>query len=395
VRPRLGVALLRLASPRTALWLGCLTALLIIAAVPLAIASHDVSQGIVVVPFGVVGYVVARRQPRNPIGWILLALTLAFLLSADGGSYAVLYYHRGDHGLPFPRVGVFLGAWWVWLLLLLPLPVGLFPDGRLSRRWRWVFRVYYAGCAIGIAASTWQDASGIVATHIRVDANGGLVSRGGSGGSVGNVVGTLFYVAFCAACVGRQVVSYRHSTGEYRQQLKWLMTGGAISIFGLLLGFTINNSNAPVLHVVGFVSFVSVVALPVGIGVGILKYRLYEVDRLISRTISYAILTGLLVSVFVGIVFVTTNVLPFSSPVGVAASTLAAAALFNPLRLRVQRLVDRRFNRARYDAEAIVAAFTLRLRDAVDLDTVRFELLDAVARAVEPAYASVWIRPPR
>ena len=129
-------------------------------------------------------------------------------------------------------------------------------------------------------------------------------------------------------------------------------------------------------------------------GVGILKYRLYEIDRLISRTISYAILTGLLAGVFLGIVGLTTHVLPFSSPVGVAASTLAAAALFNPLRLRVQRLVDRRFNRARYDADAIVAAFTLRLRDAVDLDTVRHELLAAVDGAVKPAHASVWIRPP-
>ena len=129
-------------------------------------------------------------------------------------------------------------------------------------------------------------------------------------------------------------------------------------------------------------------------GVGILKYRLYEIDRLISRTISYAILTGLLVAVFLGIVGLTTRVLAFSSPVGVAASTLAAAALFNPLRLRVQRLVDRRFNRARYDADAIVAAFTLRLRDAVDLDTVRHELLAAVDGAVNPAHASVWIRPP-
>jgi hypothetical protein len=105
------------------------------------------------------------------------------------------------------------------------------------------------------------------------------------------------------------------------------------------------------------------------------------------------ILTGLLVGVFVGIVVLATEVLPFSSPVAVAASTLAVAALFNPLRLRVQRLVDRRFNRARYDAEAIVAAFTLRLRDAVDLDTVRSELLLAVDRAVEPAHASVWLRP--
>ena len=134
-------------------------------------------------------------------------------------------------------------------------------------------------------------------------------------------------------------------------------------------------------------------ALPVGIGIGILKYRLYDIDRLISRTLSYATVTALLAGVFVGIVVLTTDVLPFSSPVGVAASTLAAAALFNPLRKRVQHLVDRRFNRARYDAEAIVAAFTLRLRDAVDLDTVRHELLHAVDRAFEPTHASVWIRP--
>ena len=157
---------------------------------------------------------------------------------------------------------------------------------------------------------------------------------------------------------------------------------------------TINNSTVPVLRAVGLVSFISVVALPVGIGVGILKYRLYDIDRLISRTLSYLIITGLLAGVFVGIVALATDVLPFSSPVGVAASTLAAAALFNPLRLRVQRLVDRRFNRARYDAEAIVAAFTLRLRDAVDLDTVRGELLAAVHGAVQPVHATVWIRPP-
>ena len=116
------------------------------------------------------------------------------------------------------------------------------------------------------------------------------------------------------------------------------------------------------------------VALPVSMGVAILKFRMYEIDRLISRTLSYAIVTGLLAGVFIAVVTLTTGVLPFSSPVGVAASTLAAAALFNPLRRRVQRLVDRRFNRARYDAEATVAAFTTRLRDAVDLETVRNEL---------------------
>jgi hypothetical protein len=127
-------------------------------------------------------------------------------------------------------------------------------------------------------------------------------------------------------------------------------------------------------------------------GVGILKYRLYEIDRLISRTLSYALLTALLVGTFIGLVALTTDTLDLSGRVGVAASTLVAAALFNPLRLRIQRLVDRRFNRAHYDAEATVAAFTARLRDAVEIDAVRADLLDAVNRAVQPTQASVWIR---
>ena len=384
-QPRVVAGLLRLASPRTALVLGVLTALLIVAAVPLAVASHQLSQGFIVIPFGAVGYVVARRQPRNPIGWILLGLTLAFVVSGDGGSYAVLYYRSGHHGLPFPRVGAFLAAFWIWLLLLLPLAIVLFPDGRVSPRWRRLLQVYFGLCAIFVAGSIWQDVNGIVARHIQVDSNGELVSGNGSGFSALDLVVALFYVAFCLASVGKQLISYRRSTGDYRQQLKWLLSGGAIAIAGLLLTLTASGS--------GSFAFFGIVALPLGMGVGILRYRLYEIDRLISRTLSYLIITGLLAGVFIGIVVLTTDVLPFSSPVGVAASTLAAAALFNPLRLRVQRLVDRRFNRARYDAEAIVAAFTMRLRDAVDLETVRSELLQAVDRAVEPAHASVWIRP--
>ncbi len=125
---------------------------------------------------------------------------------------------------------------------------------------------------------------------------------------------------------------------------------------------------------------------------GILRYRLYDIDRLISRTLSYAVLTGLLVGVFAGLVLLTTRVLPFSSPVGVAASTLAALALFNPLRGRIQHAVDRRFNRAHYDAEATVAAFSARLRGAVDVDTVLGELAAAAAHSLEPAHVTVWTR---
>ena len=154
---------------------------------------------------------------------------------------------------------------------------------------------------------------------------------------------------------------------------------------GLIVGHAVGHARVHVRFVV---------ALPLGIGFGILKYRLYDIDRLISRTISYALLTGLLVGVFAGLVLLTTRVLPFSSPVGVAASTLAAAALFTPLRTRLQRLVDRRFNRAHYDAEATVAAFGTRLRDAVDPETVINELAAAARGSLQPAHVSVWRRDP-
>jgi len=132
-------------------------------------------------------------------------------------------------------------------------------------------------------------------------------------------------------------------------------------------------------------------ALPAGMGMAILKYRLYEIDRIISRTLAYAIVTGLLVGVYAGLVLLATRVLSVNSPVAVAAATLAAAALFTPVRRRVQRVVDRRFNRVRYDGDRMVEAFAARLKDAVDLETVRADLASAVSQAVEPAHVSVWI----
>ena len=131
--------------------------------------------------------------------------------------------------------------------------------------------------------------------------------------------------------------------------------------------------------------------IPLACAVAVLKYRLYEIDRLISRTVAYAIVTGLLVGVYAGLVLLTTQVFRFHTPVAVAASTLAAAALFNPVRRRVQQMVDRRFNRARYDADQAIAAFAARLKDAVDLDSVRDDLAGVVHQALEPAHVSVWI----
>jgi len=311
----------------------------------------------------------------------------------------VLHYRLGHTGLPFGPLAVFLAPTWIPLIVLLPLPIALFPDGRMpSARWRatvWA----YGGLAVlwlGVLA-VWQ-ADGILLRPIQVDSSGQTLILNQPTGvwktlNMATSVLLIPYLVLSLAWVVRQIRAYRRAAGETRQQLKWLMGGGAVCIAGFITDIALSGQKAQLLSVISYAGVTAFAALPISIGVGILRYRLYEIDRLISRTLSYLIVTGLLVSMFLGLVVVITRVLPFSSPVAVAASTLAAAALFNPLRRRVQRLVDRRFNRARYDVEATVTAFRLRLREAVDLDTVQRELLRTVDRAVEPAHVSLWITP--
>ena len=401
VRREIAAARVRPAAQRIAFALGVAIVLSLLAAVALQVLDGRGGGGgifvsVVLLPWAIVGGVIAWRQPSNPIGPILLLLPLASVLSDDAGAYAVLRYRLGHHGLPLGLVAVFLATpgVWMWLVVLLPLPIALFPDGRLSAGWRHALRAYVVFCAIFVALQELADTSGIT-RHISVNSQGSLTNTGNPGGTTASVLIVACYLGFCLAWVLRLVLSYRRSTGDYRQQLKWLSGGGALGITGLALVTALSATSSTLLHVVGGVGLVvGLIALPLSFGVGILKYRLYEVDRLISRTLSYLIITGLLAGAFVGIVVFATRVLPFSSPVGVAASTLVTAALFNPLRLRVQRLVDRRFNRGRYDAEAIVAAFAMRLREAVDLETVHGEMLGAVAGAMHPSHASLWIKPP-
>ena len=380
-----------LASPTTALAVGVLTLLLAVASVAFAVVETDFSLSYAVstaVPlsFTCVGVVVARRQPRNAIGWLLLAPALASVGGTAAGSYVLLQYQAGYRGLPLVRPAMFLAPGWAWFLLLLPWPILLFPDGRLSSAaTRRIAGVGLVACAAILAVILRASAPALYARNPPVNNNNGQVLYSSPGGLAAALDTALFvlFVGFCVAVVIRQVLAYRRSTGVYRQQLKWLMSGGAIAIIGELITVTTNT----------WYPLPAVIALPVSIGIGVLRYRLYEIDRLISRTLSYAILTALLVVTFTGLIALTTNTFALSGQVGVAASTLAAAALFNPLRKRVQRLVDRRFNRLHYDAEAIVAAFSAKLRDAVEIDAIRADLLDAVNRAVQPSHASVWIRP--
>jgi hypothetical protein len=369
------------------MWAVALSGLMVVSAaatVPLSLLSRQYVNGVVPlvigVPCGVVGVLVARRQPGNPIGWLLLVIPACLFLATDGADYALLAYHLGYH-LPLGPLALVLDELWAPSLLLLFVVILLFPDGRLpAPSWRWALRAYGALYAALLAALAVATADAIIGRPIRVDSSGGLVGVDQAAGWYKQVQDpiTILLVVLSLSFVAHQVLSWRRSSGERRQQLKWLASGGALTVVCAVL-LTVNG-----------LAWFGFAALPVSIGVGILKYRLYEIDRLISRTLAYAIVTGLLVGVYAGLVLLATRVLTVHTPVAVAASTLAAAALFSPLRRRVQQAVDRRFNRARYDADKTVAAFAARLTGAVDLDTVRGDLLGVVQRSLEPAHVSVW-----
>jgi hypothetical protein len=372
-----------------------LVVLLAAAVIPLAVLARqnvlvNAAQLAIGVPMCAVGFIVARRQPGNPIGWLLLVIPVGVLLALDAGLYAWLVYRMG-YRLPFGPAAVLLEVSYFPVVTIgLPLVFLLFPDGVLpSRRWRWVLWSYLTA-ATGLFLVTYAAMVTIIITQgVHIDASGGLAGFDHPSGSTAWVarVNALFLplLAFWLAFAARLVLSWRQASGERRQQLKWLMAG----VMAAVAGFVISNL-VPVLDPAATAVGVGAV-LPVCLGVAILKYRLYDIDRIISRTLAYAIVTGLLIGLYAGLVLLATRVLGFHTPVAVAAATLAAAALFNPLRRRVQLRVDRRFNRARYDAEQTAAAFAARLKDAVDLDSVRDDLARTVHQALEPAHVSVWI----
>jgi hypothetical protein len=393
-----------LARPATAASVGALVLALAVLSLPLAHATAGQSVAgaagdlVVVAPFALVGTIVAYRQSHNAVGWILLGFALFFVLDSDASIYTVLDYRQHHGRLFFGPLAVLVQPSWAPAIVCMVLALLLFPDARLPLgRWRWILWPFLGISGLWVLGA-FGIAAGAIATHtVHIASSGNLTSleHPTGGGAWWGVVEDVFFPAIVVtgfASVARQVVSYRGSTGERRLQLKWLLTGAAVFLvcgMALVVG---SGPPSPVLQIVGNIGSVGLGVLPMCIGIAILKYRLFEIDRLISRTLSYAIVTGLLIGVYVGLIALTTRALPLSSPVGVAASTLAAAALFTPLRRYTQRIVDRRFNRAHYDAEATVAAFSSGLRDAVDLDRVQRDLVEVVRLSMQPSHVSVWLR---
>jgi len=350
-----------------------------------------------VVPATAVGTLLAARRPRNLIGWLLLAIILMEVSPAS--QYLILDY-RMDHGsLPLGWVAVVLLECWPMFLVSVTLLLWLFPDGTLpAGRWHRIAWVAAVGwLLVGLATSS-RGVLVAAGGDVRITAGGGLANPSPGVMRVLSAVVIAGTLASWSVWLAVQIPTYRHASGVHRQQLKWLYSGAVIFVFAYF-GVFIATLAVEIIpgwdnqSVTNALAILGSAALPACLAVAVLKYRLYELNRVISRVVSYALITALLAGVFASLVLLATRVLPFRTPVAVAIATLVIAALFNPLRRRVQRAVDRRFNRSRYDAEAIVAAFTARLRHTVDLDTLRHDLVGVTHEAFQPAHVSMWLAP--
>jgi hypothetical protein len=338
--------------------------------------------------YATVGLVLTLRRPTNPIGWLYAAAGLIWSLSLPGDAWLgqLVSEHRP---LPLAAQAAAVYGEFNWApatVLGVTLPALLVPDGRLrSRRWRPVAAAAVAAAVLALVGAGLTPAR---LDDTKIVNPFGLTGPAGDVASMLGGVGALLWLATLVASLLCLVLRFRSSVGVERQQLRWVAAGAAAAVAGLTGGAV-----APQDTLLASVLFASVLWVPVAVGVAVLRYRLWDLDRLVSRTVTYAVVTALLVVPYLLIVPVAGRLAQGSGSLAVAAATLAVVAAFSPLRRRVQGLVDRRFNRRRYDAARTVEGFAARLRDQVDLDALHGELLAVVDQTMQPTRASLWLRP--
>ncbi|MGY1699362.1 hypothetical protein [Geodermatophilus sp. SYSU D00766] len=328
----------------------------------------------------VVGALIATRLPENPLGWLWCAFGLTDAVLVLVGELRSL----APAAVP---LAVVERSSFLTLLVLLPLVVVLFPTGRLpSPAWRWLFRGVGLSLAVAVVGS-------LFATIPEDPAAAGLLSPGGEAGRrwyTVFVAGLSGLFLGCVLAMASLVVRLRRAGPVERRQLAWFAYAGLVNAAALLAALT------GVVGEAGWLLFeVTFTLFPVAVGVAVLRYRLYEIDRIVSRTVSYAVLTaGLLLLYVVAVTALRPLLAPLAgtSELAVAVSTLTVAAAFRPARRRVQVAVDRRFDRTRYDGARAVDAYARRLRTEVDLRQVTEGLRDTVVTTVHPASVGVWLR---
>jgi hypothetical protein len=398
-------------SKRTALWLAWVTWVLfvLIAIVTLLLQIrddhsawlNDLFDALVLLAFATVGSLIASRRPHNPIGWLFSISTLLWVLGSLLQEYTTYALITVPGSLPAGALLGIIGHWiggigWFLMLTFLLL---LFPNGHLpSPRWRflaWLIAALLAIYSITFLLSPYPYANSAVDLRLAAVRNPMGISLANDLFDQLANVSTLPLFPAILTCIVAVFLRFRRARGIERQQLKWFTYGLAISIFMLILilivVFTIPSGGPSALF------FVSVVSIPISAGIAMLRYRLYDIDVLINRTLVYGLLTVTLLAVYLALVFggqyLLASFFGANSAVVLVVSTLIVAALFQPLHRRVQQQVDRRFYRSKYDAAQVVARFSETLRQEVNLNQLCEQLLAVVQQTVQPTHLSLWIRP--
>jgi hypothetical protein len=379
-----------------ALWLAtmgsCVAGLVVALLVARPLTAQVIGDGALyaVVPLGyaTVGLILTLRRPANPIGWLYAASALTWSLIIPLGPW-VDQLVRDQRPLPFVAKLDAMAEVTIWapaIALGVTLPFLLLPNGRLrSRRWRVVAAAAVAGpvmFVVGALLIPGQSSD----TPVPFDNPFGQPGLVGSVAKATVAAGVALHAVSLLAALVCVVLRFRSSRGVERQQLRWVAAGAAIAVLGVTV---------PLGDLRGtWVDPLVILCVPVTVAVAVLRYRLWDLDRLVSRTVTYTLVTALLVIPYLLVVPTASKLVEGSGSLGVAAATLTVAALFQPLRRRVQELVDRRFNRRRYDATRTVQGFATRLRDQVDLDALSAELLAVVDQTMQPTRTSLWLRAP-
>ena len=355
----------------------------------------DVTFAIVGISSTVVGAAVASRRPANPVGWLFLAGALSVAIRVLAGEYAIYGISTNPGALPLPYAAAWLSNTMVWIgpaisFILIPL---YFPDGRpVSRRWAFVGWVSLASLLLFTLLYAFAPVEAIQRSGIRnplgVEALRPFVKTF-------ETVVLAWYIALIVAAAGSLVVRFLRSVGEERQQLKWFTYAAAMLPVWFLINHPIQVAFPDLFAVL---DSLFIAAVPIAAGIAILRYRLYDIDLIINRTLVYGLLSLLLGLIYFGAIVLSQAALRTlaggESSLAVVASTLAIAALFNPLRQRVQDFIDRRFYRKKYDAAKTLEAFSTRLREETDLDRLGGELVSVVHETMRPEHASLWLKPP-
>jgi len=334
-----------------------------------------------ILSFTVVGVIIAFHRPGNPIAWICLAFSgvWSIWIFLDG----LLAYESANPG-SFSQpdlIAALAYPLWVPGVGLIGFLLLLFPDGRLpSPRWRPV--AWLLAGDIALLTLTGFFLPGVIQETEYVNPLGIEILEAFDQGIPGFALVVILVLCILASALS-VVVRYRRAVGRERLQLKWLMAAGVVAAAAYALLFFWDEFNVQLVWSL----------IPIAIGMSMHRHHLYEIDRLISRTIVYAIVVGALAIVFASVIFVLQEVSPFQDDLAVAASTLAAAAAFNPVRNRVQKRVDRRFNRSRYDAERVSVEFATGLRDETDSDQILDGWAGVVTRTMQPTSMGIWLKP--